>query len=62
MKMTIELPDTVQCAFINYVDDNAKGTVMVSKAIGSSDLRAGYKDCRGYEVENGNGVQEGVND
>ena len=50
MKITIELPDSTQGAFINYIADEDFRQVLVSRMLSKKDLEAGYKDCRAYEV------------
>ena len=39
MKITIELPDTTACAFINYVSVNGFSMSMGVKSLDSDDLR-----------------------
>lgn len=51
MKITLELPDNTEAAFINYACWNGLQINLVSKGIGISDLKAGYKDCRECEVK-----------
>jgi hypothetical protein len=50
MKITIELPDSTQGAFINYIAEEDFRQVLVSKSISKKDLENGYKDCSKYEV------------
>lgn len=50
MKITLELPDSVKAAFINYICEEDNERHLVSKGIGTKALEAGYKDCREYEV------------
>ena len=50
MKITIELPDSTLAANISYVSDNGNQLVLVTKSIGTNDLRERYKDCTDYEV------------
>jgi hypothetical protein len=38
MKITIELPDTTVCAFVNYVYYTETGMSMGAKSIGTDDL------------------------
>ena len=50
MKITLELPDSTQAAFINYICHEHGEMLLVSKGIGTKDIQAGYKDLREYEV------------
>ena len=50
MKITLELPDNTEAAFINYACRHGLQINLVSKGIDTNDLKAGYKDCREYEV------------
>ena len=50
MKITLELPDSTQAAFINYICYERGEMLLVSKGIGTKDIGNGYKDCRDYEV------------
>ncbi|MBR3924483.1 MAG: hypothetical protein IKJ45_15295 [Kiritimatiellae bacterium] len=50
MKITLELPDCTVAAFVGCVVDEGDQMVLVNKAIGTNDLKAGYKDCTEYEV------------
>ena len=50
MKITLELPDSTQAGFINYICGDVFQQILVSKVIGEKDLENGYKDCSEYEV------------
>lgn len=43
MKITIDLPDTTRCAFVNFVYHNDNGMVMESKAVDTADLEKSRK-------------------
>ena len=49
MKITIELPDNTQGAFINYLAEEGFRQVLVSRIISKKDFENGYKDCSKYE-------------
>lgn len=50
MKVTIELPDTAMCAFVNYVFyDINTGMSMGAKSIDTDDLKRGYVAAESIE-------------
>ena len=51
MKITLELPDTTQAAFFNYIVEVGDRMLLVSQLLNKNDIMAGYKDCRKYEVK-----------
>ena len=40
MKITIEIPDTTSCAFLNYVYSTSTGMSMASKRICTDDIQS----------------------
>lgn len=50
MKITIELPNSTQAGFVNYICEEGFRQILVSKMIDKEDLQNGYKDCSKYEV------------
>lgn len=49
MKVTIELPDTTVCAFVNYVFATKDGMSMGARSIDSADLAQGLSKLNGFE-------------
>lgn len=41
MKITLDIPDGIMCAFVNGVECTSHGMQMVSYSLGSDDLQAG---------------------
>lgn len=41
MKITLDLPDTTRCAFLNCVFQGSDGLMIGSRVIGSDDLKDG---------------------
>lgn len=41
MKITMEIPDTTACAFLNYVYCTNTGMSMASRQIGTDDIQSG---------------------
>ena len=40
MKMTIEIPDTTSCAFLNYVYSTSTGMSMMCKSISTDEIQS----------------------
>ena len=51
MKITVEIPDTTVCAFINYVFASKDGMSMGARSIDSADLAQGYSKYEGAEED-----------
>lgn len=49
MKITVEIPDTTVCAFVNYVFASPHGMSMGARAIDSADLAQGCSKMEGFE-------------
>lgn len=49
MKITVELPDNTQCAFINYIflDSRSYNSMMGVTSIDTDMLKGGYVKCKG---------------
>ena len=53
MKITVELPDNTQCAFINYVflDNRTYNPMMGITSIDTDLLKGGYVKCKGADED-----------
>ena len=49
MKITVEIPDTTVCAFINYVFASQHGMSMGARPIDSADLVQGCSKMEGLD-------------
>jgi len=59
MKIIIEIPDTTNCAFFNYVYTTSTGMSMGVKSISTDDIRSGdILVCNGYHPTEKGGANE----